>query len=61
MAGVKFIKAAFLNFISERLSLKHQNVLQLSPQLFIFIEVNTVDTITNLSSIPEQTLTYKHR
>ena len=61
MAGVKFIKAAFLNFISERLRLKHQNVLQLSPQLFIFIEVNTVDTITNLSNIPEQTLTYKHR
>ena len=61
MAGVKFIKAAFLNFISERLSLRHQNVLQLSPQLFIFIEVNTVDTITNLSNIPEQTLTYKHR
>ena len=58
---VKCIKALFLTFISERLSLKHQNVLEVFSELFIFVEVNTVDTITYLRNIPEQTLTYKHR
>ena len=54
------IKAAFSKDIDGRLRPKYQNVIQMSPQLFIFVEVCTVDTVTNLSNIPEQTLTYKH-